>query len=302
MADLPDLSFAPMRLRPLLLTAIPAALLLGAAATWLLGSFLTAVAPHPVTLEDAGQSISLQAAPDQLVAGTFYEGRGQGAILLLHGNRSDRRQMAQRARFLQRQGYSALLIDLPGQGASTASAVTFGLREAHGVHAALKELRRRVPGQRIGVIGVSLGAAALVLCRDCGHVDAVVLESMYPTIEDAVADRIRMVLGSMATPLTQLLLWQLPLRLDIRPEQLRPIERLPKLGAPVLIAAGSADLHTTLPETRRLFAAAALPKALWVVPGAAHVDLHAYAPAEYERRVGSFLASYLRPVSTGIGR
>jgi pimeloyl-ACP methyl ester carboxylesterase len=241
MADLPIPFPDPMRLRPVLLAALPAAVLLAAAATWMLGSVLTAVTPHAVTLDDANtQAVLLRAAPDQLVAGTLFEGKGQGAVLLLHGNRSDRRQMAQRARFLQRHGYTALLIDLPGQGASTASAVTFGLREAHGVHAALDELRRRAPGQRIGVIGVSLGAAALVLCRDCGQVDAVVLESMYPTIEEAVADRIRMVLGSIATPLAHLLLWQLPLRLDIRPDQLRPIERLPGLGAPVLIAAGSA--------------------------------------------------------------
>jgi fermentation-respiration switch protein FrsA (DUF1100 family) len=67
-----------------------------------------------------------------------------------------------------------------------------------------------------------------------------------------------------------LLLWQLPLRLNIRPDALRPIAYIAQLKAPVLIAAGGADLHTTLPETQRLFAAAAEPKALWVVEGAAH--------------------------------
>ena len=61
----------------------------------------------------------------------------------------------------------------------------------------------------------------------------------------------------------------------------------------MLIVAGSADRHTTRAETERLFAAAAAPKALWIVEGAAHVDLHAYAPAEYERRIGDFLGAYL---------
>jgi fermentation-respiration switch protein FrsA (DUF1100 family) len=145
------------------------------------------------------------------------------------------------------------------------------------------------------VIGVSLGAASLVLCRDCGRVDAVVLESMYPTIEEAVADRLRMRLGSVGGPLSRLLLWQLPLRLGIGAGQLRPIDRIAALEAPVLVAAGSADLHTTLPETRRLFAAAAEPKALWIVEGAVHVDLYAFAPADYERRVGAFMARYLNP-------
>lgn len=283
-----------MRHRSLLLATALCAVVLATGAVWMAGSSLIAVTLHRVELPDVdAQAVSLRAAPDQLVAGSYLAGQGRGAILLLHGIRADRRQMVQRARFLQRQGYAALLIDLPGQGASTASAVTFGLREALGVRAALNELRRRAPGQRIGVIGVSLGAASLVLCRDCGRVDAVVLESMYPTIEEAVADRLRMRLGAVGGPLSALLLWQLPLRLDISPAQLRPIDHIGKLKAPLLIAAGSADQHTTLPETRRLFAAAAGPKELWVVPGAAHVDLHAFASAEYERRVSAFMARNL---------
>ncbi|SDE73677.1 Lysophospholipase, alpha-beta hydrolase superfamily [Massilia sp. PDC64] len=276
------------------LIALAVLLLVGAAVVWAIGSKLIAVAPRPVALAGPGfEDVLLRAAPDQRVAGSWLPGRGRGAVLLLHGIHGDRRDMADRARFLNAQGYAVLLIDLPGQGASTASFVTFGLREADGVRAALKELRRRAPGQKIGVIGVSLGAASLVLCRDCPPVDAVVLESMYPTIEEAVANRLRMRLGPVGGPLSALLLWQLPLRLGIRPDALHPIKYLGDVKAPVLIAAGSADLHTTLSETQRLYEAAAQPKALWVVEGAAHVNLHAYAREEYERRIGAFLAAHL---------
>jgi alpha-beta hydrolase superfamily lysophospholipase len=280
------------------LIALAVLLLVGAAIVWAIGSKLIAVEPRPVALAGPGfEDVVLRAAPDQRVVGSWLPGRGRGAILLLHGIHGDRRDMAERARFLNGQGYAVLLIDLPGQGASTASFVTFGLREADGVRAALEELRRRVPGQRIGVIGVSLGAASLVLCRDCPPVDAVVLESMYPTIEEAVANRLRMRLGPVGGPLSALLLWQLPLRLGIQPDALHPIKYVGRVEAPVLIASGSADLHTTLAETQRLYEAAAQPKAVWVVEGAAHVNLHAYAREEYERRIGAFLAAHLDPVS-----
>lgn len=44
-----------------------------------------------------------------------------------------------------------------------------------------------------------------------------------------------------------------------------------------------------------MFAAArASDKSLWIVQGAAHVDLHAFAVADYERRVGGFLQYRLR--------
>lgn len=277
------------------LIALAIAVLLGAAIVWVIGSKLIAVETRPVALPGLGaEDVVLRPAPDQRVAGSFLAGRGRGAVLLLHGIHGDRRDMAARARFLQAQGYAVLLIDLPGQGASTAPFVTFGLREADGVRAALVELRRRAPGQRIGVIAVSLGAASLVLCRDCPPVDAVVLEAMYPTIEEAVANRLRMRIGPVGGPLSALLLWQLPLRLSIRPDALHPIKYVAQVKAPVLIASGSADLHTTLAETERLFAAAAQPKALWVVEGAAHVNLHAYAQEEYERRIGAFLGAHLR--------
>lgn len=272
--------------------------LLAAAVLWLIGSSLIAVDPHPVTLPPAlgAQPLSLAAGPGQVVAASFVaagDGIGRGGVLLLHGIRSDRRQMVARARFLHEQGYAVMMIDLPGQGASTSPAVTFGLLEAEGVRAALEALRRRVPGKRIGVIGVSLGAASLVLCRDCPPVDAAVLESMYPTIEEAVEDRLRMRLGAAGVPLSRLLLWQLPLRLGIQTSALRPIERMAQLDMPVLIAAGSADRHTLLAETERIHAAARAPKSLWVVEGAAHVDLHAYVPDEYEKRIGAFLAQHL---------
>jgi fermentation-respiration switch protein FrsA (DUF1100 family) len=266
-----------------------------AAAAWLAGSVLIRVQPRDVALAPAlGASPVALATPDgHPVAASFIDGAGRGAVLLLHGIGGDRRDMAARAAWLHARGYAVLLIDLPGQGASPAASVTFGLNEAQGVSAALGWLRRRLPGQRIGVVGVSLGGAATLLCRDCASLDAVVLESVYPTIEEAVENRLRMRLSRLGVPLARLLLLQLPLRLGIAPQELHPIARVGGLRVPVLIAAGAADRHTTLPETLRLYAAAPAPKELWVVDGAGHVNLHAFAPAEYERRIGAFLDRYV---------
>ncbi|MES2323084.1 MAG: alpha/beta hydrolase [Pseudomonadota bacterium] len=226
-------------------------------------------------------------------AGWIARGAGSGAVLLLHGVRADRRQMQERALFLNRLGYSVLLIDLAAHGESTGKRITFGAREADGVRAALAYLRRNLRGERIGVIGSSLGGAALLLSKPV--VDAVVLEAVYPTIEDAVANRLRMRGGAPAALLAPLLLHQLPLRTGVSLAALRPADAIAHLASPVLVAGGSSDLHTGADETRRLFAAARGPKELWIVKGAAHVDFHAFAKAEYEQKVGAFLARHLRP-------
>lgn len=73
--------------------------------------------------------------------------------------------------------------------------------------------------------------------------------------------------------------------------------------AVILIAGGlawtcGAELSAAAPRNigappRALFAAAREPKLFWPVDGAAHVNLHLYAKAEYERRVTAFLDTYL---------
>src|SRR5947208_6367713 len=136
---------------------------------------------------------------------------------------------------------------------------------------------------------------SLVLSDPSPAPSAVVLESMFPTITEAVSDRVRLYLGPLAKPLALLLLWQLPLRLGVSPEQLRPIAQrrhCVRRYSSLLVR----SIGTRLSETKRLYDAAGRPKELWIVEGAAHVDLHAFDPSAYEWKISVFLAKYLRPM------
>lgn len=271
---------------------LPVAIALG------VGELLSRPARRPVgnPPEDlAAQAVSIFAPRDTTVSGWFSPGiPGRGAVLLLHGVRTDRRSMLGRARLLHQLGYAVLSIDLPAHGESTGDRITFGVRESEGVRAALEFLRRQVPNERIGVVGVSLGAAALVLGRPSPPPDAVVLESMFPTLREAVSARLEQRLGALGPPVTPLLLLQVPFRLGIREEQARPIDAIASLGCPVLIAHGTADQHTPLAQAQRIVATAQEPKEFWAVDGAAHVDLLGYAPQTYAQRVLPFLERHLR--------
>jgi alpha-beta hydrolase superfamily lysophospholipase len=275
-----------------------AALLAALAAVLLAGEVLTRPAARGVGMPPPGfdaTTVRIPLPPSDHVAGWMAKGvPGAGAVLLLHGVRADRTQMLDRARALHALGFSVLLIDLPAHGESPGARITFGAREGAGVLAALSFLRGHLPGERVGVVGVSLGAASLVLARPRPAPDAVVLESMYPTMHEAVANRLAMRLGRAGAAMAPLLLWQMPLRLDVGAAQLRPIDAIAQLGAPVLLASGTHDVHTTWPETERLFEAAVAPKELWAVQGAAHRDLHAHDAQAYEARVFPFLARHLR--------
>jgi len=288
-----------MARRPMLvaLACLAAAALLGAAAVFAAGEYLSGTAhavigPVPPGLNAAAVLIPTENGP---IAGWHVRGpAGGGTVLLLHGVRASRMEMLARARFLSSQGYGVLLIDLQGHGESGGERITFGAREAQGVRAALAFMAREQPGERIGVIGNSLGAAALVLARPGKQISALVLEAMYPTIEEAVENRLGMVLGAPGKLLSPLLLQQLPLRLGVPLSGLRPIDAVGALACPTLVIGGALDLHTTADETRRIHAAVPEPKQLWIVEGAAHVDFHGHAKTDYERRVAAFLENYLR--------
>ncbi|MGE8288418.1 MAG: alpha/beta hydrolase [Stenotrophomonas sp.] len=280
-----------------ILIGLAALLMVGVTGSLLIGQALITpvprtIGPPPASLGARPVRIDSAAGP---VSGWFVPGQAdKGSVLLLHGVRSDRRQMLPRAQWLKQLGYSVLLIDLPAHGQSPAAHITFGANESKAVDAAVTFLGQQAPGRAVAVIGVSLGAASTVLSASTRQLAAVVLESMYPSLDQAVADRLAIRLGAPGRPLAPLLLWQLPLRLQLSADDLRPIDHLAAIGAPVLIASGSRDRHTPIDEARALYRAAAAPKQFWEVPGAAHVDLYAHDPAAYQRVVGAFLQSRLQ--------
>jgi uncharacterized protein len=262
------------------------------------GDFLTKPARVSTGVPDPAlyaRALTFDSMSGVKLSAWFVQGSsGAGAILLLHGVRANKRTMLPRAQFLSALGFSVLLVDLQAHGESEGERISFGHREAADVHASVEKVRELAPGERVGILGTSLGAASLLLSDVQPLLAAVVLESVYPSIEEAVRNRLRIYLGAVGSWLSPLLLAQLSPRLGVTPAELRPIERVSLLRCPVLVVHGTEDRHTTIQEAQRLFAAVASPKEFYSVSGAAHVDLHAFGGEAYERRVGDFLARHLR--------
>lgn len=227
---------------------------------------------------------------------------GHGSVLLLHGVGEDRRIMLARAKFLHAAGFTVLAPDFQAHGESPGPYVTFGARESLDAQASLAFLRGCARRERVGIIGVSMGGAAALLDSGPERADALVLESVYPTIRDAVTDRLHVWLGPLGgfgSALAPALLQIVGAHIGVGEQALRPIDHIAAVRAPVFMLAGTADRYTPLVETRAMYERATAPKMLWEVPGAGHEDLYAYARAEYEARVGAFLAGHLGTVPTG---
>ena len=264
--------------------------------SWWVGSRLTAparmvVGPPPAGLDFEEIVIPRESGPT--LRGWYLPGDpAQGTVVLLHGIRGSRLQMVDRARLFHDEGYATLLIDLQAHGESEGEHITAGYLERLDVAAAVQLARRRKPNRPVAVVGASLGAAATLLASPL-DIDAFVAEAVYPTIEEAIDNRVRSRLGFLSPLATQMLLIQLKPRLGVSTSQLRPIDYINKIGCPLLIISGSDDRYTTRAETERLFQAAREPKQLEIFSGAAHVDLHHFDPEKYAGVVVKFLKNHL---------
>ncbi|MGH8758218.1 MAG: alpha/beta hydrolase [Burkholderiales bacterium] len=282
------------RLRVAIFIALNVAIAAGMSA-YIAGTRLLSAAPAAIpdsALALPHERVTFQSASGSLIRGWWVAGAGRGAVVLLHGIKGNRLDMVGRAEFLNRAGYSVLLFDFQAHGESPGGHVTLGYLEARDAAAAVAYAQSRRPGESVSVIGVSLGGAAALLGPEPLPVRALVLEAVYPRIQEAVKNRMRVQVGPLADVLAPMLFVQLPWRAGVSVDDLSPLDRITTVTAPVLVITGSEDHHTTLRDSEALFAAAAGPKEMWVIPGAVHENFAAYAPQEYQARVLAFLDKY----------
>jgi pimeloyl-ACP methyl ester carboxylesterase len=275
-------------------------LLLGMAASWLLGSILVRPTPSQIPPPTPpGSDLTLRSSDGLDVAATYWPSRTAGgpAVLLLHGNNASRAATAANAAWLAGQGYAALAIDLRGHGESAVAPRSFGLYESRDAAAALAWLKNRRGHARVAIVGISLGgASALIGEKGPLPADALVLQAVYPDIRSAIRNRIAGILGHPpALLLEPLLSYQSHLRLGQPPSRFSPLRAIAAYKGPVLLIGGGEDHHTPPSEIRALYNAAPGPRSLWIAPGLNHPGVSDVRSQAYRARLLAFLRATVGP-------
>ena len=144
-----------------------AAMLAVAALALAAGSFLAFIRyelrPRRARLDPAAtglpvEAVAIPSSSGARLAGWFLPGAGRGAVLLLHGAKSNRLVLVERMRFLRGAGYSTLAIDFQAHGESAGDRITMGQLESLDARSALKWLRARTRGGAWDIDGRSSGA------------------------------------------------------------------------------------------------------------------------------------------------
>jgi alpha-beta hydrolase superfamily lysophospholipase len=270
---------------------------LGLIASWMMGSALCASSNHPVALpkDFPVEQVSFQSNSGATIHGWLVASETNRAVVILqHGIHGTKSSLVGRARFLTEAGYAVLMFDFQAHGESVGSHITFGYLESRDAQAAVAFAKKRFPGKPVGVIGLSLGAAAAALANPPLDVQALVLEMMYPTVVEATKDRIEMRFGPAGRLLSPLLTAQLKWRIGCSTDDLRPSISVETIRAPKLFLAGTEDRDTKFVEAKAIYAQAAEPKNFVSFDGARHEDLLVFAPEQYKKSILEFLEKYLK--------
>jgi uncharacterized protein len=244
------------------------------------------------------------AAPDLALRGWWIPAAEAGApaVILVHGIRSCRREanVLVPAGMLHRHGYSVLLFDLRNHGDSDEGNRRYaaGTREYRDILGAWDwVVGRGVPAHRIGVLGVSFGAAsALIAGGEDRRIAAVWADSSWADI-DVVLRRYLLRDGKPDLLAPGAILAARILTGDdlTAPSPGAEIQRY--VGRALAIVHGGSDIDLPPQYAHQLRAAAGAAgvelREFWIVPGAGHTEAVYVRPTEYEARLARFFGPAL---------
>jgi uncharacterized protein len=220
-------------------------------------------------------------------------------VIALHGVSKNRTDMVRFAIVLVQAGMNVLLFDGRGHGESDRRFVTYGFFERRDVGAAIDFLLERgVPPSRIGLAGVSMGAAiALQVAASDPRIRAVWTDSPFASLHRVTMDRLRFWTRLPRQPLVPvhwaaLQLAQRRGRFDV--SVVDPRSLAGKITCPVQIVHGDADTMIDVNHSVHIFDALASPeKHLWIIPGASHGRGFRRAKGGYRDRLVGFFREAL---------
>jgi hypothetical protein len=219
--------------------------------------------------------------------GRFLPARNHATILLIHPMGSSNNNMLIFAEFLANAGYGVFMIDLRAHGSSDGDTSTYGLREADDITGAVDYLLHRldVNGQKIGALGISLGAQAALrgaLKTDC--IRALVLEGLGPVTLSDHGGRPKSLLRWINYPFNWIYYRVYEFMIGGRDSSV--VEAIGQVAPrPILlIASGEKDIYFS----RLFFQAAQEPKELWELPEGEHGAAILNDSHTYMRRVLEF--------------
>jgi fermentation-respiration switch protein FrsA (DUF1100 family) len=227
---------------------------------------------------------------DGIELAAWYTPSENGALILVAHGHAGIRSLKQHVLYAQH-GYGVLAWDFRAHGESGGELSTLGYHEALDVEAALEYGLGQDGVEHIGAWGASMGGAAVLeAAARRVEIEAVVVDSAFPTLEDELR---KAVSKRVFVPFIRFFA-EKESGLDM--DMLRPVDRIGEISPrPVMVIQGEADGMIPVDSAQRLYKAAGEPRFIWTEEGVPHVGMYDAYPEMYEENVIGFFNKYLIP-------
>jgi fermentation-respiration switch protein FrsA (DUF1100 family) len=244
------------------------------------------------------ENIQIRTADNVLLYGRFFPGAHSSLVILASGYGDTQDQMLSIAEFLHSAGFGVLTYNSRGRPPSGGRYVTVGALEQKDVVSVVNYAvgRSDVDANRIGVLGISMGGASAILAAAKDkRIRAVVDDSGFSDGPRVIATAFEHFVHLPAFPFAPITVAIADFRAGIDITRVRPVDVIAEISPrPLLIIHDQGDPVVLPDNSLRNFAAARLPKQLWLVPGSGHADAQIIAKSQYQSRVTSFFEAALR--------
>lgn len=193
-------------------------------------------------------------------------------IVMHHGYAGSRAFLVEEAAILHGMGHSLVLVDFRGSGESAGDTTTIGVDEARDVQASFDETRRKLPGQRVVILGQSMGAAAALRAVHLGLVepDGLIVEAPFDTMLRTVGNRFT-AMGAPAWPFANLLVYWGGWLIGTDAFAHNPVDYARSVTCPAVVISGAQDRRVRPDEARAVFDALGGWKRLKIFEDAGHL-------------------------------
>jgi uncharacterized protein len=245
------------------------------------------------------EAVTFAASDGVRLAGSYLALPGPlGIFILVHGFKTDRREMIDVAAMVVREGFSVLLYDSRGTGESS-GVFGVGATEDRDIVGAVTFLRSNAePGSdHIFVLGISLGAGdALLAAAEDDRIQGVVADSPWADERVQLARMASIPLGPVTIPVIPYEAAFVDWLIDGRLEDARPrdvVSRIAPRWIQLIRSADDDNATTSLADAEALLAAGGKRTALWIAPSGGHAGAYHAHPDDYRLKFRGLILAAL---------
>lgn len=269
------------RRRKVLISTTGVLLVLYLGASWSVAKRI--VSPRP----------GMPARPTSLSAETLSDGstmwvqasgtQPKAAFVFVHGLSGTMENWVGAMSSLAKQGYASATIAMPGHDDSPHEKVGFGPLESKVVILAAQAARKRWPGVKVVLVGVSLGGSAcwLAVAKDPTCADGIVTESAFSRLDPAVDGWFSRRLGAIGPIVFAPTRWMATSMAGVNPSSVNPVEGGRTFKGPCAVLHAENDKVIARFHGEELAKAAGVP--LQIIPACSHAQGYATCPEQLER-------------------